>query len=346
MRILFLAPWFRTLANIWARELREAGCEVLVVSSPMHFEPLATSPDELLLTSRPRSIAGVREFPNLRRVVRAFAPDVVVTEELRDPRLLHLAKPDVPVVLMKHDVRPHDATHRVPMGRRLTERLLRDRLAGVVMFSSSEARRFSALGGSSAPVMVIPLPSEMPDDDVPALVPAGGRRDFFCVGRVRPYKNLPTIADAWAIYVESDTYRGDTLRILGDGELDTALPPRAEWVRGTFRFADVAGQLAAGKGSIALYRSGSQSGAQVLSLQVGCAPIVSTAGGLAEYQPAELPPLDPDDVDGLVARLGQLSDPAESAALGTSCRGLYQQAFCASVSARALRGVLEELVQG
>ena len=345
MRVLFLAPWFRTLANNWARELIALGLDVLVVTTENHFQPLPPRRGEIVLAHRPRSVAGAVEFPRLLEAVRRFSPDVVLAEQFRDPRLAFVAAAHTPHVLMVHDADPHDETHAVPWQKRLLMGRIEPRVVSVVTFSRSVARIVQARN-PHRPVTVIPLPSEMSDDFVPQLVPPDERSDFFCVGRLRPYKNLALVADAWEQHVRSQSYRGDTLRILGSGELGFDLPTRSEWVHGTFAFEDVAPQLAAGKASIALYSSGSQSGAQIFSMQVGCPPIVSTVGGLREYQLPALPPLSPTDVTGLVAQLAELSDPVRAAALGAASMGAYRERFSAEVSAAQLAKVLERAIAG
>ena len=254
-----------------------------------------------------------------------------------------LVRAGTPHVLMIHDADPHDETHAIPWQRRAVMGLIGRRVTAVVVFS----RAVESIVASRNPdrdIAVIPLPSEMPDDKVPPFVQADLRRDFFCIGRIRPYKNLAVVARAWQQHVDSPAYRGDTLNLIGSGEVDFDLPVHANWFDGSFSFTEVAPRLAAGKGSIAVYRNGSQSGAQLFSMQVGCAPIVSTAGGLHEYQLPEIPPVDPADIPGLVSMLGRLSDSRRSAALGAACKDAYQERFSARSSGARLATVLEEVV--
>lgn len=336
-----MAPWFRTLGNIWARELRSLGVEVLVVTTENHFEPLPRRDGEIVLVHRPRSVAGTPEYVHVRRAVRRFDADVVLTEQFRDPRLAFLVEPGVPHVLMVHDAHPHDETHSIPWQRRAVMGVVERRVVATVAFSRAVAEILEGSNPNRS-VTVVPLPSEMSDYSVPPFVPSGQRRDFYCVGRLRPYKNLALVAEAWERHVNSTAYRGDTLRIIGSGELGVELPVRSEWSSGPFSFPDVAPRLASGKGSIAMYSAGSQSGVQLFSMQVGCPPIVSAVGGFGEYQISSLPPLDPGDVGGLVARIDQLCDPAIAADLGAACVESYREGFSAKVSAQGLVKVLDQ----
>lgn len=343
MRILFLAPWFRTLAWSWARELSQSGRTTMVVTTNNHFESGPARDGEFVLANSPRSVAGARELLELRRAVARFAPDVLVTEGFRDPRLLAVIG-DKPLLWMIHDADPHDPTHIVPFQRRVFERAMLPRVTAILAFSQAVATtlrpRYPRM-----PIHVLPLPSEMPDDLVPPLVEADRRRDFYAIGRIKPYKNLAAVAQAWKQHVASAAYRGDTLRIIGAGELDSPLPPEATWHNEEFAFADLAPQLAAGKGSLSFYLTGSQSGVQILSMQVGCPTIVSAVGGLAEYQPADLPALHPGDVPGLVSHLSRLSDPQYATLLGAASAAEYRDRFAAPVSAARLADVLDLVVR-
>ena len=109
-------------------------------------------------------------------------------------------------------------------------------------------------------------------------------------GRLDSHKNIDVVLEAWQRHVDGDSWRGDELLLIGDGPLTIrTLPAYVRWRPGSYRYADVVTTLAAAKGSVAHYRSASQSGVQVLSMQLGVMPIVSPVGGLAEYQPPVFP---------------------------------------------------------
>ena len=118
-------------------------------------------------------------------------------------------------------------------------------------------------------------------------------------GRLYSYKNVDVVLEGWQRHVVGGGWRSDNLVLIGDGSLDTgALPKHTRWLPGWYRYSDVITTLAAAKGSVAHYRRASQSGVQVLSMQLGVMPIVSTAGGLPEYQPPGFPPVGVDELPG------------------------------------------------
>lgn len=341
MRILWLSPWFRTLSVAWADGLRRSGHRVVVATTDQHFDAPPLHGDDVLFRSAWRSRQGGEELLEARRYIAAFRPDVVVSELTRDPRFLLLAPPGVPIVITTHDARPHDAANATPFMRRLSARVLGHRAAAEVCFSEHVRE---ALGVRNHPIHVLPLTSEMPETTTPAFVGPEGRRDFFVVGRLSAYKNLPMVLAAYRRHQESDAYRGDRLVIVGGGEPGCAVPDDVEWLRERFRFADLAPRLAAGKASICLYSAGSQSGVQVLGAQCGVRTLVSDVGGLAEYLPAGETALPYDDPSRLAAALDELADPCRAADDGARHRRLYEARFSTKATAAQWDAVLSGVV--
>jgi hypothetical protein len=105
----------------------------------------------------------------------------------------------------------------------------------------------------------------------------------------------------------------------------------------------VAPQLAAAKASVSFYSRGSQSGAQIWSMQVGCAALVSGVGGLPEYQIPDLSCPAPNDHEALAGLFARLADPAEAARLGAVSQQWYRQRESPSVSAAALVRILDSV---
>lgn len=340
MKILWLAPWFRTLSVAWADGLRAQGCEVVVVTTDQHFDAPELHPDDVLFREPWRSARGAAELVEARRYVRRFAPDVVVSELTRDPRFLALAPVGVPLVVTTHDARPHDAANATPLMRRVSSAVLDRRAQAEVCFSDYVR---SEIGQRHHPVYVAPLTSEMPEAEAPAFVEADRRRDFLVVGRLSHYKNLPVIIDAYRLHQQSDFFRGDRLVVVGGGHLGCAMPSDIEWVQGRFRFADLAPRLAAAKASICLYSSGSQSGVQVLSAQCGVRTLVSDVGGLPEYLPPGEVGLPYSDSAPLAAALNRLADPSVAAQDGRRHRALYEARFSVKESSAAWADLLRGL---
>lgn len=344
VKILWLAPWFRTLAVAWANALRARGHDVVVVTTEEHFDAPPLHPSDVVFRNGWRSAGGVHELIEAGRCVREFGPDVVVSEVTRDPRFLVLAPAGVPLVVTTHDAKPHDGANRTPAMRRLAGEVLRRRAALEVCFSRHVRE---ALGDRGHPVTVLDLTSEMDELSTPDPVRAEDRRDFLVVGRLSAYKNIPIILEAYRRHQGSPAYRGDRLVIVGGGDPECAVPDDVEWVRGRFRFADLAPRLAAAKASICMYSAGSQSGVQVLGAQCGVRTIVSDVGGLAEYLPDGEAPVHANDSSSLAAALDLLADPQRAQADGARHRDLYVERYSNEATAvgwsEALRGAAARL---
>ncbi|BBY24838.1 hypothetical protein MSTO_50430 [Mycobacterium stomatepiae] len=179
----------------------------------------------------------------------------------------------------------------------------------------------------------------------PPFVGPEGRRDFVLFGRLNPYKNVDVVLAAWQRHVDGGGWRGDNLVLIGNGPLDAAaLPGHVRWRTGSFRYADVIPTLAAAKGSVSHYRRASQSGVQVLSMQLGVMPIVSTAGALPEYQPPGCDPIGADDVAGLAAAFDLLADPAIAAQLGAQAARYYARHCAVDIVAQRFLDVIADVI--
>lgn len=330
MRILWLSPWMRTLARVYVDALREQGHECLLITSDQHYEPMTARPYERVLDPRPKDIRTTGPFLRTLAEARRWRPDAVITELVWDPRWIAFTRL-APMVHLVHDDQPHDATEARPAWQRSMFGHFTRQARRVVTFSEHVAGR---VGGAA----VVPLTSDAPESARPPM-PAQ-RADFVLYGRMSPYKNVPIALQAWEKHLASG-HRGDRLLIIGDGELELGpLPQYCEWRRGRYSYADVLPVLAAAKGSLVHYRLATQSGVQVLSLQLGVTPVVSTSGALPEFQPPGEVPLDPDDVPGLAAAFDALADPAEAARRGAAARAHYVSRFDAPRSAARLAEVL------
>ena len=343
MRILWLSPWLRTLSRVQVDALRATGHECLLVTTDQHYETVTARADERVLDP---AIKDPRTLPALLRVVRearAWGPDLVVTELMHDPRWLPLTRL-APLVHVVHDDRPHDATEHRPAHRRAVLDHLTRAAAAVVAPSAHVAAVLSARYGRR--VDVVPLTSDVPDDALPPVpTPADGRRDVVLLGRMSPYKNVDVALRAWARHTASPAYRGDRLLLLGDGPLAVDdLPAHVEWRRERFAYADVLGLLARAKASLVHYRVATQSGVQVLSMQLGVPTVLSDAGGLAEFAADGTPVLGVDDEAGVAAALDTLADPTVAAARGALERNRYRDRYDARHAAAAWEALAGRLV--
>ncbi|MGV7255913.1 hypothetical protein B1987_08680 [Mycobacterium kansasii] len=342
LRALWLSPWMRPLARVQAEALRRRGVDVLLVTTDLHPESDAARDYELVLDPRVRTPATWPAFLAARRRVREYRPQVVFAELVRDPRWIMLAG-RVPRIQLVHDDRPHDPVEHRPAYEHAVFDRWGARSAATITYSEYVAAAVTARRDvAGTRVHVVPLTSDLAPALVPPLVRPEGRHDFVMIGRLHPYKNVEVVLHAWQRHVDGG-WRGDNLVLIGGPLGAAALPKHTRWLPGSYRYCDVVPTLAAAKGSVAHYRRASQSGVQVLSMQLGVMPIVSTAGALPEYQPPGCPPIDVDDVAGLAATFDALADPAVAARQGAVAARHYAQRFAVEHVADHLLEVITEV---
>jgi glycosyltransferase involved in cell wall biosynthesis len=316
----------RPLARVQAEALRRRGVDVLLVTSDLHPESDAARDYELVLDPRFRAASTWPATLAAWRRVRAYRPDVVITELVRDPRWIALAG-RVPRIQLVHDDRAHDATELRPAYEAAVFDRWGARSAATITYSNHVAAAVATRRDvAGTPVQVLPLPSDLNPALVPPLVEPERRRDFVMIGRLQPYKNIDVVFEAWQRHVDGGGWCGDELVLIGDGPLVVrSLPAYVQWRPGRYRYSDVVMTVAAAKGSIAHYRRASQSGVQVVSMQLGVMPVVSTVGGLPEYQPPGCPPVGVDDVAGLAAAFDDLANPFTATLRGAEAARYYAQ---------------------
>lgn len=344
-RVLWLSPWTRPAVRVQAEALLRQGADMLLVTSDQHPESDAARDYELVL--EPRFKTATTWLPTFKawHRIRQYRPDVVVAELVRDPRWIALAG-RVPRIQVVHDDRPHDPGEQVPFYERAVFDRWGARSAATITYSDYVAAGVAARRDvAGTPVHVVPLASDIDPHRVPPFVGPDGRRDFVLFGRLNPYKNVDVVLEAWQRHIVGGLWRGDNLVLIGNGPLHAgALPKHTRWRNGSFRYADVIPTLAAAKGSVSHYRRASQSGVQVLSMQLGVMPIVSTAGGLPEYQPPACPPIGIDDVAGLAAAFDLLADPVVAAQLGAEAARVYAQQCDVDIVGRRFLDVIAEVI--
>lgn len=337
----------RALARVQAEALIRRGADVLLVTSDQHPESDAARDYELVLD--PRFRTGASWLPTLKawRRIRAYRPDVVIAELVRDPRWIALAG-WAPRIQLVHDDRPHDPDEQLPAYERAVFDRWGARSAATITYSNYVATAVAAhryVAGT--PVHVVPLAGDVDLPRIPPFVGPEGRHDFVVFGRLNPYKNVDVVLQAWQRHVLGGSWRGDNLILLGAGQLDAgALPKHTHWRNGSYRYTDVIPTLAAAKGSVSHYRRASQSGVQVLSMQLGVMPIVSTVGALPEYQPPGCPPIGADDVAGLAAAFDLLADPVVAAQQGAAAARHYEQRCAVDLVADRFLEIIAEVMAG
>jgi hypothetical protein len=342
--VLWLSPWMRPLARVQAEALRRRGIEVLLVTSDQHPESGAARDYELVLDPRFRTASTWPTALAALRRIREYRPDVVIAELVRDPRWIALAG-SAPRIQLVHDGGPHDtAQRRSVYGRPVFDRWGAGSAATITYSDYVAALVASRRDVAGTRMHVVPLTSDLDATLVPPLVSAEERHDFVMVGRLN-HKNVDVVLDAWQRHVDGGAWRGDELVLIGDRTLVIrSLPAYVRWCPGWYHYCDVVRTIAAAKGSIAHYRRASQSSVQVLSMQLGVMPIVSSVGGLPEYQPPSCPPVGIDDVAGLAAAFDELADPFTATLRGAAAARHYELRFAVDCVADRLLEVITEVL--
>ncbi len=344
LRAVWLSPLMRPLARVQAEALRERGVDVLLVTTDRHPESDLPRAYEMVLDLRFRAASA---WLAAWRRIHEHRPDVVIVEQVRDPRWIALAQ-GIPRIQLVHDERPDDGLGR----RRSFARAVFDRWgsrsAATVAYSNYAAIAVAVRRDvAGTPVNVLPLCSDLDPALVPPFVGPDERRDFVVAGRLGSQKNIDVVLDAWQRHVDGGNWRGDELLLIGNGPLVIrTLPAYVRWRPGKYRYADVVSTLAAAKGSVSLYRGASQSGVQMLAMHLGVMPIVSTVGGLPEYQPPALPPVGVDDVAGLAAAFDELADPLTATLRGAAAARHYADSFAVDRAADKLFSLLTDVGRG
>jgi glycosyltransferase involved in cell wall biosynthesis len=270
---------------------------------------------------------GLARVPGLaRRLVRQardFRADAVVSvmTHLWTPLVAPaLARAGLRYVPMVHDAEPHPGDAGALWEWRLTREL--DAARSAIVFSDAVAAGLRR----RRPGLVLHRLALGALLDRPAAAAARpGGPHFVNLGRLRAYKGIDLLRDAWALF--APRHPGATLLVAGEGDAE-ALAPGLSALPGVTvqaRWLDEAemAALVAGADAVVLpYREASQSGVAPVAHGMGV-PVVATAvGGLAEQVR--------DGVDGVLARaltrealaeaLAVMADPARRAALAEGAR--------------------------
>ena len=275
---------------------------------------------------------GLLRLPALRRRLaeqaRTLRADVVVSamNHVWTPMVADvLPRSGIPFVSMVHDALPHPGDPALGWDWRLRREL--NVAAGAVTFSESVARAVEARR-PDLPLLRLPLGAHLPDF-TPASAP-GVTTDFLFFGRIRAYKGLDLLRDAFAAL--RARHPGVTLRVVGEGDPESCAPGLAglpgvtvesRWVPDE----EMAPLIAKTRAVVLPYREASQSGVLPIALAMGVPVVATPVGGLAHQLE--------HGVSGLVTReatapalaeaMAVLLDPARRASLAAGARAAGAQ---------------------
>jgi glycosyltransferase involved in cell wall biosynthesis len=286
----------------------------------------------------------------LRRQARHFRADAVVSV------MTHLWTPLVAPVLNRsglrylpfiHDAAPHPGDPGWLWDWRLNTEL--DAASAAIALSDAVAATLRQRR-PGLPVHRLALGAHLPrawlDHPAAARPPGGEAPRFLLFGRLRAYKGLDLLRDAWPLL--RSRCPDAALHIIGEGDPEALAPGLAALpgVRVEARWlaeAEIPTLIAAADAVVLPYREASQSGVVALAYALGVPAVVTPVGGLAEQVR--------DGIDGAVASattpaaladaMARLCPPAERARLaaGAAATGLALRDWGAQ--ARALLGALD-----
>lgn len=271
------------------------------------------------------SFLAFPRFARIRRFAHEFRPDVVYYPggHVWKPLLDLLLPRSAATVLTVHD--PHLHPGEDSLAWRLLGWANRRRVTGYVLLNRSHQAGFLARFGLD-PERVIVIPHGVFDDyssspgeapDVTALTGIGpsdvGRYMLF-VGRIRPYKGVDTLLEAYGMLAPDEA---GPLVLAGSGDLSDVENERLRTLEGRPVYfvnawlsdSEIAALVSAARFVVLPYRSATQTGVVPLASAFGVPAIASATGGLVEQV-----------VDG---RTGLLFPPGDAKAL----RGLLAEAY-------------------
>jgi glycosyltransferase involved in cell wall biosynthesis len=256
---------------------------------------------------------------------RDFRADAVVSvmTHLWTPLVApSLRRAGIPFVPLVHDASAHPGDPGLWWNWRLDRELDAARMAIALSGAVKAAIRARR---PNLPVARLPLGAHLPTAALEAAAPSGRAGDFLLFGRLRAYKGLDLLRDAFRLLRER--HPEARLRVVGEGDAE-ALAPGLSALEGAqveprwVAEADIP-PLLAGAGALVLpYREASQSGVVSLAHALGVPVVATPVGGLSEQVT--------DGVDGAVAKaaepaalaeaMARLCDPAERDRLAVGAR--------------------------
>jgi glycosyltransferase involved in cell wall biosynthesis len=309
------------------------------------------------IADRPRVRRDLAAIRRLRRLLRAWRPDVVHAHGLRAGALTAIAaafvRPDA------YDTRPAliVTVHNAPPAGgvtgaiyRVLELIVARRAESVLCVSPDLEARMRAAGARRVSPALVPAlddqagPSSGVSAETPAVPAAGTDRPVvLAVGRLVPQKGFGTLLEAASRW--PDLKPEPVLVIVGEGPLDAELRHQAAALGLDVRFPGQRDDVPALLAAAAVFVLPSVWEGQPLILQEALragVPIVATrVGGTPELtgQDAVLlvPPRDPDRLAGAVRAV--LTDPALAARLR---QGALDRAHALPTQAGAVAAALAE----
>lgn len=300
-------------------------------------------------TGLPSFAAGFARLPGLGAALRGFAQEQgaeVVLSAMTHPWTGFvapgLARAGLVYVPVIHDAAPHPGDKTFLFNWSLGRELAAARAAVVLSDATAES---VARHSPGLKLIRLPIGAHLPH----GVAVSVARFDFLFFGRIRAYKGLDLLRDAWPLLraVNPDA----TLRVLGEGDVEACAPgldglPGVTVERRWVPDAEMAAEIASARALVLPYREASQSGVVPIALALGL-PVVATAvGGLTEQVAHErtglVVPLEPE---ALARAMGRMLDPDLRTRLATAARAEGAALMDWDASAAALREALSRVLR-
>lgn len=359
LKVWLACDWFVKYTVGLAGGLTGLGCEVTLLTRD-HDQEFGGEPgamrafvaDQLGDTVRHLELVGRVSDPGqlgtlrrLRRDAARWGADVVHVQDslANDPRLALASRvPPHRYALTVHDPVPHPGDAVPPRTTRIARRLLRRRAGLVFVHSEELGDELAAVGGTRAPIEVVPHGVGAPD---PAPMPSRPALLFF--GRMSHYKGLDVLLDAMPRLWQEDP----ELRLTVAGEGEVADHPLLGDPRIEARFEHIPEEALPGVFADATcvvlpYRQASQSGVGSLAREHGRPVVATRVGGLPELITPDWGRLvDPEDPAALAAAIAEvIRTPGLAESMGRAGAESLGESDWGGVAAKTLAAYREHLL--
>jgi len=272
------------------------------------------------------ALLGLARLPALRRRLveqaRGMRADVVISamNHVWTPLVASaLPAAGIPFVSMVHDALPHPGDPAFAWDWRLRQEL--NAAAGAVVFSEPVEAAVAARR-PGLPILRLPLGAHIPAGTAASGAP---QADFLFFGRLRAYKGLDLLRDAFAAL--RARHPGATLRVVGEGDPEACAPGlaalpgvtvEARWVPDS----EMSSLVASARAVVLPYREASQSGVLPIALALGVPVVATPVGGLSGQLEHGVSGLLAEDSSALAlaGAMEAMLDPARRAALSAGAR--------------------------
>ena len=322
MKVVWYGPWFGTLDSRYCEILERGGWEMKLVTTGRHLDSgFQTFRNTSII---PASSTKYQKLRALRETVKQIAdhnPDLVLLDmptTLGDILVGLIVSLRRRTILLIHDAIPHDLAHEARPLIQILQRLLTASSRALLTFSETSMSQLLKLHPKKQVFSTFLLPSAAISELAHT---AAHKKDFAMVGRWSSYKGFDIGLKFWEKFQKINMCE-DNLDLWCSGlTAKIPVPQGVTWMSfQQFDWNDLLSALPQYKAVLLPYRSASQSDVQMLAWASGTVCIVSATGGLVEYQPSALEPIDIDDDASWHSALLRLSEPQEAELLGADGR--------------------------